>query len=173
MTTATTKAEAQFNALYSKHLAAIVNYAARRATGPDAVDVAAETFAIAWRRLDQLPADNALPWLYGVARRVLANQRRGNLRRHDLHTKLFAEWLPLRNETVDRPEHSPLFTALESLSDEDRDILLLAGVEELRPAEIALVLDVSAEVVRNRLSRARSRLRLALATVNEQELDHE
>ena len=35
----------------------------------------AETFLVAWRRLDDVPAD-ALPWLYGVARRVLANQRR-------------------------------------------------------------------------------------------------
>ena len=167
MTTATTKTEAQFAALYNAHLAAIVNYAARRTSDPDAVDVVAETFAIAWLRLDELPVDNALPWLYGVARRVLANQRRGNLRRHSLHTKLCAEWLPRTSEIVERPEHAPLFTALESLADDDREILLLAGVEELRPIEIATVLNVSAEVVRNRLSRARTRLRTALANVEQ------
>ncbi len=162
MTATTTKRKAEFAKLYRSELPAIVNYAARRSTATDAVDVAAETFAIAWRRMDDIPAGNERPWLYGVARRVLANQRRGTLRRTALHDKLCSEWKPSVAQIAESMTQSPLAQALNLLSDDDRDILLLAGVEELRPAEIALVLDVKPEVARNRLSRARARLRIAL-----------
>ncbi len=58
--------EAQFNRLYELHLEAVRAYAWRRAPGL-ADDVVAETFLVAWRRLDDVPADDALPWLIGVA----------------------------------------------------------------------------------------------------------
>ena len=55
----------------------------------DAGDVVAETFLVAWRRMDKVPAgDEARLWLYGVARRQLANQRRGELRRSRLADRL-------------------------------------------------------------------------------------
>ena len=130
--------------------------------------MAAETFAVAWRRFDDIPSDAELPWLYGVARRTLANQRRGELRRTALHDKLCTDWLvssPGSPGSPDSDDLSPLREALDSMSDSDRDVLLLAGVEELKPSEIAMVLEVSPEVARNRLSRARARLRAALALV--------
>jgi RNA polymerase sigma-70 factor (ECF subfamily) len=64
-----------FESLFRDHYAAVRGYALRRAPRDMAPDVVAETFLVAWRRLDDVPAD-ALPWLYGVARRVLANARR-------------------------------------------------------------------------------------------------
>src|SRR4029450_2647016 len=58
----------------------VVRAYARRRAAPDAAqDVVADTFLVAWRRLEDVPED-ALPWLYGVARRVLANQRRSAAR---------------------------------------------------------------------------------------------
>jgi RNA polymerase sigma-70 factor, ECF subfamily len=65
----------RFEALFRDHAGAVRVYAARRAGLGDADDVVAEVFVIAWRRIDDLPED-PLPWLLGVARRVLANRRR-------------------------------------------------------------------------------------------------
>ena len=157
--------EAEFGELYRSHLSAIARYATRRTSPDDAIDAVAETFVVAWRRFEEIPPGSAtLPWLFGVARRVLANQRRGNVRRHRLHDRLCAEWIrPVAN--IEASDLSPLGRALERLSEPDRDVLLMAGVEELSPAEIAAVLDVSPEVARNRLSRARARLRGTLAEI--------
>ena len=166
-----TTPRAVFAELYRSHLEAIVNYVARRADPVDAVDVAAETFTIAWRRLDEIPLGAELPWLYGVARRTLANHRRGDSRRSALHDRLVSDWVTVDIE-ANAPEIKtaalePLRRALAALSPDDQDILLLAGVEELKPSEIATVLEVSPEVARNRLSRARTRLRTELAEVTQ------
>lgn len=119
---------------------------------------------MAWRRFDELPSAPAIrPWLYGVARRVLANQRRGALRRSTLHQKLCDEWIISTQQENAIADFTPLRGALETLSEADREILMLAGLEELQPAQIAVAIDVSPEVARNRLSRARRRLRDALA----------
>ncbi len=62
-----------FAALYEIHHARVLAYALRRTrTVADAEDAAAETFVVAWRKRASIPAD-PLPWLYGIARRVLAN----------------------------------------------------------------------------------------------------
>ena len=152
--------DSEFEELYRRHLRAIVRYAHRRAGPAEAIDVVAETFAVAWRRFDDAPTEpQTLPWLYGISRNVFANQRRGQLRRHALNDRLRDEWLPSPNSEV---EFSTELIQLGALSENDREVLQLAGFEELSAREIALVLSVSPEVVRNRLSRARSRLREAI-----------
>ena len=159
--------EERFASIYNAHLGAVVNYATRRTDHASAIDAAAETFSIAWRRLEDVPPEpQTLPWLYGVARRVLANQRRGDARRSALHDRLRQRWTEPVVDEHSMAELHPLSSALESLSPDDRDIVLLAGAEGLSSAEIANVLEVSVEVARNRLSRARKRLRTSL-----QELD--
>ena len=78
--------ERVFNGCYEP----VLRYAARR-VAPEAVqDVVAETFLIAWRRRGQLDGD-PLPWLYGIARRVAANTRRGSDRRTALGERLRAK----------------------------------------------------------------------------------
>jgi DNA-directed RNA polymerase specialized sigma24 family protein len=71
--------EERFAALYADHYPPILRYAVRRIDGEHARDIAMETFLIAWRRLDDVPraADEALLWLYRVARNTLANEQRG------------------------------------------------------------------------------------------------
>src|SRR4051812_24875715 len=107
---------ARFERLFSDHQRAVLAYAMRRARSlADAEDVAAETFAICWRRLDIVPEVNPLPWIYGVARRVLANQRRASGRRERLLSVLRSPDVetPLRlGEDAD----SPAMRALASLS---------------------------------------------------------
>src|SRR3954467_2311584 len=72
-------ATATFEAAFRAHVRAVRAYALRRTAPEDAADVVAETFAVAWRRWDDAPAD-PLPWLLGIARRVLANSRRTSSR---------------------------------------------------------------------------------------------
>src|SRR5262245_52508038 len=84
---------ARLERLVGEHGAAVRAYAARRCTADAVDDVVAETFAIAWRRIHDVPADVELPWLLGVARRVLANAYRADDRRGRLAERLEA-WTP-------------------------------------------------------------------------------
>jgi RNA polymerase sigma-70 factor (ECF subfamily) len=152
--------EEKLRRLYTLHGRAVLAYALRRTSSPeDAADVVAETFLVAWRRLDSVPSGDALPWLYGVARRVLANQRRAAHRRVRLAERLCQE-LPAAIQAVDPPVTTtgPVMAALRKLSADDQEVLLLAAWEQLEPNEIAEVLGVSRIAARSRLHRARRRL---------------
>src|SRR3984885_8000211 len=83
----------RFEVVYAAHRGPILGYVLRRTDNPDdAADVIAETFLTAWRRLEDMPRDpQARLWLYGVARRVLANHHRGERRRSALTDRLRAE----------------------------------------------------------------------------------
>lgn len=158
------EAEAQLERLYADHGREVLAYALRRVAEPeDAADVVAETFLVAWRRLAEVPDGEALLWLYGVARRVLANQRRGERRRLRLGERLRAE-LPALVAAQAPPggESSPILVALSELDEADRELLLLVGWEGLEPAQVARVVGGSAVAVRSRLHRARGRLRMAM-----------
>ena len=73
---------ARFRALYARAYAPLRRWAHHRGiTGADADDLVAEVLTIAWRRFDDIPADAVIPWLYGVARNVARNHRRGVRRR--------------------------------------------------------------------------------------------
>ncbi len=157
-----TSPEDRFRRLYAEHVDPILGYALRRADqADDAADVVAETFLVAWRRLaDVPPGQEARLWLYGVARRALANQRRGADRRHALGRRLrhdLAASVPDHAHVV--AERAAIRDALDRLADRDREVLQLAAWEGLEPREIAQVLGTSAIAVRSRLSRSRARLR--------------
>jgi RNA polymerase sigma-70 factor (ECF subfamily) len=156
-------AEARFRRLYADHGREILAYALRRVSDPeDAADVVAETFLVAWRRaVDVPPGEQARLWLYGVARRTLANQRRGERRRERLTERLRADLAPALAEPPELPG-SDVLAALERLGPDDREVLRLSTWEELSPSEAATVLGISAVAARSRLHRARRRLRRAL-----------
>ncbi|HEX6666998.1 MAG TPA: RNA polymerase sigma factor [Solirubrobacterales bacterium] len=160
------EAEAEFNRLYGEYGRDVLAYALARTPRPeDAADVVAETFLVAWRRAADVPAGpTARLWLFGVARRVLANQRRGEGRRTRLAERLQTE-LPAAVAMPPDPDvaHSTVMSALGRLGEEDREVLLLAGWEGLSSAQIAAVLGVSKVAARTRLHRARRRLRKELA----------
>lgn len=125
-------------------------------------DVVAETLLVAWRRLDDVPP-SPLPWLYGVARRVLANHRRGEQRRERLAgrvaTAACADAVPTDTAVADDPV---VLAALAALVPRDQEVLRLAAWEGLTAAEIAVALDCSENAAALRLSRARRKLRIAL-----------
>lgn len=128
----------------------------------DADDLTAEVFAITWRRRDDV-AEPTLAWLYGVARRVLAAHRR---RVVALAPPIDAEESDLAptDDVADLvTEDLALRQAWSTLSDRDREILLLAAWEGLSESQIAVMLDVSVGGASSALSRARARLREALS----------
>lgn len=148
-----------FEALYAAHADAVLRYARRR-TGSDvdADDVVAETFAVAWRRSRDVPEGRELPWLYGVARRVLANQRRSHERRDRLRIRLESE--PAVS-TAAEVEEGVARDILDTLAPRDREVLLLSVWEHLSVAHTAVALGISENAVYVRLHRARQRFAAA------------
>jgi RNA polymerase sigma-70 factor (ECF subfamily) len=148
---------AQFDALFAAHFPAVRAYVVRRSGVAPVDDVLSETFLVAWRRLDAVPED-ALPWLLGVARRVLANQRRGETRRAALIGRL-AETLP-RSRVVEPPGDvfDSLGEAIAGLAASEREALLLVAWEGLEPRRAARVVGCTPTALRARLYRARRRL---------------
>ncbi|MFI7049786.1 RNA polymerase sigma factor [Streptosporangium sandarakinum] len=152
----------RFEAVYDAYYPAIHQYAARRTSSPDdTADVISETFLTAWRRIGEVPeGERALLWLYGVARRVLANQHRGASRRAVLAERLRDEMAADRPTTPVDLEH--VRTAFEQLPERDREVLALASWEELTSEQIAKVVGCTAIAARTRLHRARKRLAATL-----------
>ena len=160
---ATNKDEARFRDLHERYQARILAYCLRRAAASDAADAAADTFAVAWRRLGDVPGgEAALPWLYGVARRALANQRRGIGRQRRLVDRLAGlpvDVMPAVETLVIRQDDSrELLDALGRLRRADQELLRLVAWEELPRTDIALILGCSREAVDQRFHRAMGRL---------------
>lgn len=154
----------RFRELFDACYLRLQAYARRRCEAADADDLVAEVLMVAWRRLDDIPRDAELPWLCGVARRVLANQRRSEHRRLRLVDRVGREpALVGSTSATEIDESAPgAVSALARLRPADQEVLLLAGWEELAPREIAVVLGCSANAAALRLSRARRRFRAAL-----------
>lgn len=153
----------RFRELYEATYPRIVAYCLRRARSrEDALDAVSETFAIVWRRLDHVPGDGrSVPWVYGVARRVLANQYRSLDRAERLAQRLKDE----RGSGVGHVDFDLVHEALANLSPRDRDILTLAAWDDLDNAEIAEALSMTEKTVAVRLHRARKRLGRELASL--------
>lgn len=133
-------------------------YLRRRVDRNDVDDLLSEVLTTIWRRIDDAPASHSLPWCYGVARRALANHRRGNQRRLRLVERLGAEPATHHYDQVDQLGDSDLATALGSLPGADQELLRLWAWEQLEPREIAAALGLTPNATALRLSRARKKL---------------
>ena len=142
-------------------------YLARRTDPATADDVLADTLLVCWRRLDDVPAE-PLPWAYGVARRCLANAQRGERRQARLATRISVVDPPARttaagtDSSADAGLDTGLDEAMARLRPEDAELLRLWAWEQLTPAEIADVLEISPNAASIRLHRAREKLRAEL-----------
>jgi len=151
--------EERFSGFFAEHFDDIWRFARRRTdSGAEADDVAAETFAVAWRRRNDVPEDSARLWLFGVARLVLANQRREAERRSRLRLRLTTtSAAPAVIDSVP-PSEQVVWVALAALSPEDRELLLMRAWDGLGVADIATILQISAANASSRLHKARRRL---------------
>jgi RNA polymerase sigma factor (sigma-70 family) len=170
--------EEDFRRLFADHFQDVWRFARRRtASGADADDVTADTFAVAWQRRQDLPVDAVRPWLFGVARLVLANHLRANQRRARLQgrlasTRLAPGDLPWVADDPSADGQEPLWVALATLSPQDRELLLMRGWDDLTVAEIAVVLQIPAPTVSTRLHKARRRLEHAFKQQDSQPSGH-
>lgn len=147
-------------------------YIARRIGTALADDLAAETFATAYRRRnDYDPARGALrSWLYGIATNLLRNHWRAEQQLLELDARLAAD-AELRHDpemSDDRLSASlaapRIAAALAELVPEQREALLLHAWADLSPAEIGEALGIAPGTARSRLSRARAGLRERLGS---------
>ncbi len=173
MTTATElQRRARFAALVAEVGEPVQRYLRRRTDADTADDVLSEVLLVCWRRLDEIPVD-ALPWVFVVARNCLANARRAARRR---------ERLVQRIRVVDPPEpmasvadtadgstggraddvDAEVRAALDRLRPAEAEVLRLWAWEELTPAQISVVLEISPNAVSIRLHRAKKALRAEL-----------
>jgi RNA polymerase sigma-70 factor (ECF subfamily) len=143
----------RFEEIYEEHREAVRSFVKRRAPESVVDDVVSETFLVCWRKLDQVPGE-PLPWLYAVARKTLANERRRRLGEERMAT---ADEL----SSVAEPEpvgDTVLAAAFAGLSERDREVLRLIAWEGLSLSHAAVVLGCSALTCRVRYHRAKTRL---------------
>jgi RNA polymerase sigma-70 factor, ECF subfamily len=146
--------------LFRRYEPAVVAYVRRRAPADVVDDIVAETFLVAWRRLDDV-REPALPWLLGVTRRVLSTHRRGDRRRQELGNRLAAAQSTSVPASFEDGEERAL-AALATLSEKDREALTLTAWEGLTPQQAAVVLGEPGARFRVRLHRAKRRFRAVL-----------
>jgi RNA polymerase sigma-70 factor, ECF subfamily len=156
-----------FETIYRETRQSLLAYLLRRTdSAEDAADLLSDVYLVAWRRMRQIPeGDEARLWLFGVARRLLANQRRRARTAADLAAAL-ERTLAVRDSQQQFLESGiaagEVAAALRELTPADRELLMLSGWERLTPSEIGIVVGRPAALVRVRLHRARARLRTKL-----------
>ncbi|MGH2655367.1 MAG: RNA polymerase sigma factor [Actinomycetota bacterium] len=151
----------RFRKLYEAHADRVLVYALRRVPAGEAADIVSETFLAAWRRLDIVPEDSA-PWLFGVARKVVANHRRSLRRGQALRARV-------EGDSSRRPHLAPdpadqvearmaIRSALHRLSEWDREALTLVAWDGLDAVDAAAAMGYTPAAFAVRLHRARRRL---------------
>lgn len=154
---------ATFSDLYDRHAPAIRSYCSRRVRRQDVDDAVSEVFAVAWRRIDDVPDDGTeLYWLYGVARNAIRNLDRSGRRRSRLVERLRS----LGRSTEETPEVQlvrseeirGVLTALSRLRASDQEVLRLRMWEELDRHEVAEVFGISPAAADMRINRAVRRM---------------
>ena len=159
--------EERLEVLWTAHYAHVLAYVQRRAPAETANEVAAAVFAVLWRRIDE-PLDEPLPWLLAVARRELANQRRGEARRRRLTLRARRVEQPTAPDPADGAVAQAVArAALARLRPEDREILMLVAWEGLDPVRAAAALGITPSAFAVRLHRARRRLESHLSPPEE------
>jgi RNA polymerase sigma-70 factor (ECF subfamily) len=159
--------EHRFVGIYERCARPITAFCLRRVDSDRVDDAVAETFLVAWRRIDNVPRGrDELLWLYRVAGNVVRHEWRASARRRRLGNRMAALRPVGDDDPADRAianaEHDAVAAALERLDADDAELLMLVAWERLKPAALATVLGVSPNTASQRASRARRRLASAM-----------
>ena len=164
--------EQRFRELYDRTYDRVWAFVLRRFPDEDAaLDVMSDTYLAVWRRMADVPGDPRLAdaWVFGTARRVLANVRRGAQRRTNLFERIRQRRVDVfANEFGSEESNSKVIRALDQLRPAQREILLLAYWEELDTDQIAQVLGCSENAAAIRLTRARQALHREVEATSDQ-----
>lgn len=160
--------ETTFRRLFEATYEDLLRFVERRTHPLAAEDVVADVFLVAWRRLKDVPhpTDEARAWLFGVAQRTLANQRRSDARRQSLHLRVGQSQAHVTaDHGADVAARLDLARAWSRLGPTDQEALTLTGLDGLSGPQAAGagVLDISPTAFSLRLLRARRRLRAHLS----------
>ena len=140
----------------------ILSYFVRRVDPvADAADLLADVLLVAWRRRDSIPKDEleARMWLFGVARRTLANHRRSRIRHAALAERLRWEMLVVDESAAEQTYRQKALELLKLLSSLDREIVTLVYWDGFRLDEVAKILNRNPSTIRARHARALAKLR--------------
>lgn len=155
-----TELDLRFERLWEEHAGTIAQYFRKRVRGDVVDDLVSETFLVVWRRLNTMPPGfEQLPWIFGVARRVLMGWSRAQRRRSNLESKLSQERFP-GEISIDDELDVRVTMALSGLDRIDQEFLRLSYWEGKTPVEIAKAYDTSTNAATIRLCRARQRFAL-------------
>lgn len=164
---------AEFERIAADIYEPLQRYLRRRCSPDDADEVLNDTLLTIWRRLDDVPSGRELPWTYGVARRCLANHRRGTVRRLRLKEKAAGAAAHGNNDDWTSEADAALHEAMGRLREDDREVVRLWAWERLEPREIAEVLGTSANAASVRLTKIRRRLEKEISGQNHASAGHE
>jgi GDPmannose 4,6-dehydratase len=159
---------ARFEVFYEAHAPSVMAYVRRRVGSGDVEDVLAQVFSVAWRRFEDIPpAPQDRRWLFGVARRMVADHRRSTLRRHRLYERLVHEaQAPAAMPATFGSVQTRIDAAIAVLGSADQEVLRLVLWDGLSHAEAAAALGCSSNAAEIRYRRARARFRDALVPSN-------
>lgn len=166
-----------FEDAFAAEFPPLYRYLARRVGSSVAHELAAETFATAFRNWERLDPERPVrPWLYGIAANLMRHHWRKERRMLAAYARTGVD--PVftdEDAAVERADadmrHRELAAALAELRKDEREILLLSAWAELTDAEIADALGLPAGTVKSRLSRARDKLRNQLTGVGQEPVE--
>ena len=153
----------RFEDLYEEHRLEVLAYCIRRLERDEAADACSETFLVAWRKLDELPPPpETLPYLYGIARKVVSNHARSLRRRVRLDARLSSLGVsPVADPSavvVQNSQHREVIAAVRRLKPTDREIVMLFAWEDLPRETIAEMMGMTRSAIDQRIHRANQRL---------------
>jgi RNA polymerase sigma-70 factor (ECF subfamily) len=162
-------ADLRLKQVVDEHFGRVAAYLLSRTDRDSAAEALARTLEVVWQRLEDLPSD-PLPWLLGVARRVLSDQWRAQSRRDALMVRLTEAENMRHRAMVQREERDDAALdrlvavhALSGLADSEREVLLLVAWDGLTAREASRVLGCTRGAFAVRLFRARAHLRDQIA----------
>jgi RNA polymerase sigma-70 factor (ECF subfamily) len=170
-------ADLRLKQVVDEHFGRVAAYLLSRTDRDSAAEALARTLEVVWQRLDVLPAD-PLPWLLGIARRVLSDQWRAQSRRDALMVRLTEAENMRHRAMVQREEGDDAALdrlvavhALSGLTDSEREVLLLVAWDGLTAREASRVLGCTRGAFAVRLFRARAHLRDQIAAYRVDDLE--
>lgn len=161
----------QFATIFDRHVDAVRRFVVRRLGSSRSDDVISEVFRVAFERRDVFDThvESGLPWLYGIASNLVRRECRSRTRHAaalervgGLREDMGDPYLDLVARIDARSELAGLRRAVLSLTDDEREMLLLVAWEQLSPTEAAAVLSIPPATARTRLHRARQQIRRQL-----------
>ncbi len=166
-----------FGQVFEAEVEPLHGYIARRLGSSAADDLTAETFAIAYRRWEDLdPSRPVRPWLFGIASNLIRHHWRKERRMLRAYARSGLDPVSLEEElSLDRLDSQAarpaLAAALAELRREEREALLLHAWAQLSDTEIGQSLSLPVGTVKSRLSRAREQIRNRLDVIGQVEVD--